>query len=87
MDNWKAAVGARLKETREALDPPRNNQAAIAEFLGIAQTTVSAWERGVAAPRDDLRPRIAEFLGVPVTWLFSYDPDDTNGDEDERAAS
>jgi len=82
VENWKATLGARMKKAREDADL---TQAFIATDLNVAQTTVSAWERGVAAPRDDLRPRIAQLLGVAANWLFSYDPD--NGDdEDGRAA-
>lgn len=85
MENWKATFGAKFKQAREAVDPPLT-QADIATDLNVAQTTVSAWERGVAAPRDDLRPRLAELLGVAANWLFSYEPDSTNGDEDDAAA-
>lgn len=44
--------------------------------------TVSRWERGITAPSDENRIRLAEILGVPVAILFPYpEQPDSNGGE------
>jgi transcriptional regulator with XRE-family HTH domain len=50
-------------------------QADVAEALGIAQTTVSAWERGrIAISVGDL-VAYAKALGVPASSLYVPRPD------------
>jgi transcriptional regulator with XRE-family HTH domain len=78
VENWKAALGARLRKARE--DVPLT-QAELASLLEVGQTTVSAWESGRAVPRDNLRPGIARHLGQPARDLFAYE-DDVYEDED-----
>lgn len=53
-------------------------QVQLAAAVGVPQQTISQWERGVAAPRDDRRPHLARALGITVAELFAY-PDGTNG--------
>jgi DNA-binding XRE family transcriptional regulator len=47
-------------------------QEAFAALLGVTQPTVSGWEKGEAAPREYLRPRVAAVLGTHHSVLFSY---------------
>lgn len=48
------------------------SQERLARTLDISNQVVSRWERGVYAPRDATRIRLAEVLGVPVAELFPY---------------
>lgn len=45
--------------------------------MATTQQNISKWERGVAAPRDDTRMRLAAILGVAVQDIFTYP---TNGE-------
>jgi transcriptional regulator with XRE-family HTH domain len=86
MDDWRAAWGSRLRRARK--DVPLTQQE-LAYLLKVAQTTVSAWERGAAIPRDDLRPKIAHVVRCPVSVLFDYpttDDTDANGNENQAVA-
>jgi len=68
--------GRRLREARERQrhkSGRRWSQDDLAEALGVAKNTVSEWERG-RPPRDlAILPRIAEALGVDVSWLLGED--------------
>jgi len=55
-------------------------QVQLAAAVGVPQQTISQWERGVAAPRDDRRPHLARALGTTPAELFAY-PDNGNGKE------
>jgi transcriptional regulator with XRE-family HTH domain len=44
-------------------------QERLAEHLGIAQDTVSSWERGRRAPSPDRRPQLANALGISLARL------------------
>ena len=46
------------------------NQAQLAEKLSISPSSVSTYEQGVKVPRDELKVKIAEFVGVSVLDLF-----------------
>lgn len=39
-------------------------QAEFAEQVGVTQSAVSEWERGLSSPRDLLKTRIARVLGI-----------------------
>jgi transcriptional regulator with XRE-family HTH domain len=78
VDEWRAMFGARLRRARMAVPL---TQVEFAFLLKVGQTTISAWERGVAVPRDDLRPRIARIVRCTVAELFEYPDDDSNGGE------
>ena len=43
----------------------------LAEFVGAKTTTVSGWTRGVSYPRADSMEKIAQFFGVPTSYLLS----------------
>lgn len=42
----------------------------LAEFVGAKTTTVSGWTRGVSYPRADSMEKIAQFFGVPTSYLL-----------------
>lgn len=46
------------------------SQEALADELGVTQQAVSLWERGVKAPRDEMRARIAKACGIDVAAIF-----------------
>lgn len=56
------------------------SQVQLAGALGVTQQLVSAWERGLSAPKDDRRAQIARILGLPPGELFAYPSDDPNGE-------
>lgn len=70
MGDWRTAFGMKLKAARE--DVPLT-QTELATLLDVAQTTVSAWERGAAVPRDGLRLRLAELVNCSIHELFAYE--------------
>jgi transcriptional regulator with XRE-family HTH domain len=83
VDEWRALFGMKIREARTAVP---FTQTEVAFLLKVAQTTVSAWERGLAIPRDELRPKIAHLLRSTVAELFAYpEEQDSNGDENAAA--
>ena len=68
--------GRRLREARKAAGL---SQLQLAETLGTLQEQISRWERGIYAPVDEMRPRLAKALGVPIAELFAYPDNDANG--------
>lgn len=46
------------------------SQWALAEAVGVTQASVERWENGYAIPRDEIRPKIAEALGVRTDVIF-----------------
>lgn len=62
---WKA-VGRRIRELR-GFD---TNQAELAETLGIAQSYLSAIERGQKEPSATILFRIAKHYGKTIEWLL-----------------
>ena len=63
--------GRNLALTRKAAGYPTH--AALATELGRTAAAVSAWERGINAPRDAEKLRIATLLNVTVVELFPLD--------------
>lgn len=59
--------GPQLRDIRTAKGI---TQAALAEKIGVAQTTVSAWELGIAEPSIARLRRIARALGVTTADLI-----------------
>lgn len=54
-----------MKEKIRALREAKGlSQTELAEALGVDQTTVSAWERGVAEPTLSNLRRLADVLGI-----------------------
>jgi transcriptional regulator with XRE-family HTH domain len=63
------AVGRRLRQLR-GFDV---TQAEFARKLGISQSQLSKYERGVAAPPADILIRLKELLQISVDWLLTGD--------------
>jgi transcriptional regulator with XRE-family HTH domain len=61
------AVGRRLRELR-GFD---TTQEEFANQLGISQSQLSKYERGVAAPPADILLRIKEKLLISIDWLLT----------------
>lgn len=63
------AVGRRLRELR-GFD---TTQGEFANQLGISQSQLSKYERGVAAPPADVILRVKEKPRVSIDWLLTGD--------------
>jgi transcriptional regulator with XRE-family HTH domain len=50
-------------------------QEEFAKKLGISQSQLSKYERGVAAPPADVLIRIKEQFRVSIDWLLTGDPE------------
>lgn len=46
-------------------------QKAIAEALGMPQTTLSSLEKQQSIPRGDLLKKLAVFFGVPIAYFYT----------------
>lgn len=67
------SLGGRLKWIREKANeynPPLFTAYRLAEYLNVAQSTISRIESGAAAPKFELIEKIAAQLGVPIS-VFS----------------
>ena len=64
--DWKA-VGRRVRELR-GFD---TNQAELADMIGVAQSHVSAIERGQKEPSATILLRIAQRYGKTLEWLLT----------------
>ena len=54
------------------------SQQALAQELGIDQSTVSLWESGKTKPRANLLPKVAKLLGCTVDELLADEPQTPN---------
>lgn len=43
----------------------------LAREIGISQSSVSDWARGVAQPSHEWIAKIADALGLPVLWVYA----------------
>lgn len=59
--------GSNIRIGRKAL---KLTQKQLAELLGVEQQSVSYWESGISAPRDDKKIEIAKVLQQDVNALF-----------------
>lgn len=64
--DWKA-VGRRIRELR-GFD---TNQAELADAIGVAQSHISAIERGQKEPSATILLRISRQYGKTVDWLLT----------------
>lgn len=72
-------VGARLAQARVKAG---RSQADVANQLGVKESTLDRWERGVASPRSNRLSALAGILGVSLPWLFvGYRDSATSGDD------
>lgn len=54
----------------EAREKRSLTQTDVAKYLGVTQGAVSQWENGMAMPRVELLPKLAELLGCTVDELL-----------------
>ncbi|SYE97705.1 repressor protein [Klebsiella pneumoniae] len=64
----KSEIGKRIRSKREELKQSRNH---VADFLGVALSTLQAWENEDREPSATHILKLAECLGVSVEWLVS----------------
>lgn len=53
------------------LDAPGHSQTQLAKALGVQQSTISQWVRGVRIPRPDLALTLHALTGVPLKALLA----------------
>lgn len=58
-------IGERLVELRGS-----RTQAAMAEIIGVSQSTYAMWETGQRIPSDEKKQKIAEVYEISVQALF-----------------
>ena len=68
----------RLKEFRARTD---ENQQQLGSAVGASRQTISLIERGDYSPSITLALKIAGHFGVSVEEIFSYEEDETGGEE------
>lgn len=68
-------MGLKIKERREAQSL---SQATLAANLGVNQTAVSQWERGVSAPRASQLPALAAALHCSIDELYSEEKEENS---------
>ena len=68
----KATIGQRIRELREAKNL---KQMQLSKKLGIAQTTLSSWERGRSEPHVEAIIGLAKFFKVPLEYLMGVTDD------------
>lgn len=43
----------------------------VSKETGVSQSTLSDWKRGVSVPKQDKMQKIADYFGVPITYLLT----------------
>lgn len=51
------------------------NQKELGQQLGVAQTTVSAWERGINEPDNESMHKMAKLFHTTIGYLSGYEPE------------
>lgn len=51
-------------------------QREVAKILGVQESSVSKWERGISKPRADKLPAIAKLYGCTIEELLADDIDE-----------
>ena len=64
-------IGERIKELRKSKKIP---QSELGKFIGVSQTTVTAWENGRAEPSSSYVAKLATFFNVSTDYLLGRDP-------------
>ena len=64
-------MGFRKGQFRAIRKKQRWPQDVLAKRIGVSQTKISQWERGMAIPTSQELERVARFLGVSVETLAS----------------
>lgn len=62
-------ISARLKQLRSECNI---TQTTLAEALGIAKTTLAAYEQGKSEPNIDMLIRLANYFNVPIDYLTGH---------------
>ena len=43
----------------------------VSKETGVSQSTLSDWKRGISTPKPDKLQKIADYIGVPLTYLLT----------------
>lgn len=70
--DYKRACGKRLRRARHALNYP--NQATFADIMGVGQTNLSNWERGVSLVPPEFVKKLKRLFQISHDWIYSGDP-------------
>ena len=62
----KDKIGKTLRELRGT-----KSQREVAEAVGITAMAVSLYESGERIPRDEIKMKLAQYYGVPVSIFFA----------------
>lgn len=60
------------EKLKEARTKAKINQATLAGYCGINQSSVSSFEKGTATPNLEVAANMAERLGVSLNWLCGF---------------
>ncbi|WP_270638150.1 helix-turn-helix domain-containing protein [Limosilactobacillus mucosae] len=75
-------IGNRIKELRKS---KKMSQSELGKFIGVSQTTVTAWENGRAEPSSSYVAKLATFFNVSTDYLLGRKTPDNNGIDLDRA--
>jgi transcriptional regulator with XRE-family HTH domain len=64
-------IGRRVRGKRRALGLTEDD---LAKALGVGRDTIEAYERGTARVAREHLIKLAEFLGVPISYFFPTTP-------------
>ena len=68
-------IGERIKELRKS---KKMSQSELGKFIGVSQTTVTAWENGRAEPSSSYVAKLATFFNISTDYLLGRDPREDN---------
>ena len=68
-------IGERIKELRKS---KKMSQSELGKFIGVSQTTVTAWENGRAEPSSSYVAKLATFFNVSTDYLLGRDTKEDN---------
>lgn len=75
-------IGNRIKELRKS---KKMSQSELGKFIGVSQTTVTAWENGRAEPSSSYVAKLAIFFNVSTDYLLGRKTPDNNDIDLDRA--
>lgn len=82
-NQYRQRLGSLLRRHRRSIEPPIS-QKDVADYLGMAQSAVSDWERGESWPTVFCLLGLLRYLRIdPAELLLLLE---SNGDDTERAA-
>lgn len=70
MGRWRsvnAKTGERLRYLREVNE---KSQQVVADFIGVHQTAIGQYERGLCMPSPEVLGRLADFYDVSLDYLL-----------------